>query len=81
VWDTPGFLHVNNMITWVWVGAVTFMTLGAFAGAALQDSEPDHADALEWGSTAVGLVVAFRFTAHYPEAYRRKMVGPEPATT
>ncbi len=80
VWDTPGFRHVNRMITLVWVLAVLAMTLGALITALVQEgtiqTTASQTKSVEtwatWGTTVVGLVVALKFTSWYPDAYRAK---------
>lgn len=69
VWDSPEFVHVSTVITYVWSGAVAFMTIGAIVASTMMDSDAAAAQAVGLGTTAVALVFAFRFTAHYPERY------------
>lgn len=80
VWDTPGFRHVNRMITLVWVAAMVAMTAGAAVTALVQEGviattaqgAKDVETWATWGTTVVGLVVAMKFTAWYPDAYAAK---------
>jgi len=84
VWDTPGFRHVNRMITLVWVLAVLAMTAGALVTALVQEgaiqTTASQTRSVEtwatWGTTVVGLVVALKFTAWYPDAYRDRHQPP-----
>lgn len=87
VWDTPGFRHVNRMITLVWVLAVLAMTAGAAVTALVQEgviqTTAQGTRSVEtwatWGTTVVGLVVALKFTAWYPDAYAAKQRTTAPA--
>lgn len=88
VWGTPGFRHVNRMITLVWVLAVLAMTIGSLVTALVQEgtiqTTASQAKSIEtwatWATTMVGLVVALKFTAWYPDAYRARHPSPAGAT-
>jgi hypothetical protein len=82
IWDTPGFMHVNFVITWVWAGALAAMLAGSvvfglYASGTLTTPDPKTAESIEtwanWAPTVVALVVAMKFTKAYPDRYRARM--------
>jgi hypothetical protein len=82
LWDTPGFRHVNAVISWVWVGAVAAMLLGSvvhalYASGTLTTPDPKASEHVEtwanWVPTVVALVVAMQFTKAYPDRYRARL--------
>jgi hypothetical protein len=68
VWNTPLFLSVNRRITWVWAAAFAAL-VAAHAVVVFVPGTPHMVDTVV---TIAALVGAFRFTAWYPEAARRK---------
>jgi hypothetical protein len=82
IWDTPGFKHVNAVISWVWVGAVAAMLIGSvvhalYASGTFMTPDPKMSENVEtwanWVPTVLALVVAMKFTKAYPDRYRARM--------
>lgn len=75
LWDSPGFLAVNRLITWVWVGAMTVMTTLAFIPPILQGdaTREDGGSTLSivcyWVLPYAAMGVAILFTTKYPDWY------------
>jgi hypothetical protein len=68
VWNTPLFMSVNRRITWVWAAGFAAM-VAAHAAIAFVPGTPSWIDT---AVTIVALFGAFRFTARYPDAARRR---------
>lgn len=65
VWDTPLFLHVNYVITWVWALAFIVAALaGAFGNLVLDDFNNVWTG---WIIQTAAIVVAIQFTIWYPD--------------
>jgi hypothetical protein len=68
LWATPGFLHVNYVISFVWA-AVFAVLVAADVARLFAPGIP------RWLDTSVGiagLVIAFKFTKWYPEQAARR---------
>ena len=67
-WDTPLFLHINYVLTWVWIGSF-FVTaaVGWYGDGPLH--EPDNIWT-NWIVSIAVLIFAIRFTEWYPARAR-----------
>lgn len=73
LWDSPGFLYVNNLITWVWIAAMGVMTLMALippivqGSATMNDGGSPLSIICYWviPFTAMGLAIVF--TVKFPD--------------
>jgi hypothetical protein len=88
LWDTPGFAHVNAVITRVWAGATAAMLAGSivyalYASGALTTGDPRTSEQIEtwatWAPTVVALTVAMKLTKAYPDRYRARMAASVPS--
>jgi len=63
-WDSPLFLHINYVLTWVWIGSF-FVTaaVGWYGDGPLH--EPDNVWT-NWIVSIAVLILAIRFTEWYP---------------
>jgi hypothetical protein len=64
-WDSPLFLHINYVITWVWTGAFFITAAVGYVGDGPLN-EPDNVWT-NWIVQIAVLILAFKFTAWYPE--------------
>jgi hypothetical protein len=67
-WDTPVFVHINYVLTWVWIGAF-FVTavVGWYGDGPLH--QPDNVWT-NWIVSIALLIFAIRFTEWYPDVAR-----------
>jgi intracellular septation protein A len=70
VWDSPVFRHINRVLTALWGVAFALMTVSTW----LAVRYPSQDDWFNWVVPVVLLVVAVKFTARYPEAYKARTV-------
>jgi hypothetical protein len=65
-WETPRFMHINYLVTWVWTGAFV-ITAGV---GLLGDGPLDQPDNIwtNWIVQIAALILALRFTEWYPDA-------------
>ncbi len=64
-WDSPLFLHVNYVLTWVWIGAFyVTAAVGWYGDGPLH--EPDNVWT-NWVVSVAVLIFAIRFTEWYPD--------------
>ncbi|MFI9241771.1 hypothetical protein ACIGXF_04085 [Streptomyces sp. NPDC053086] len=68
VWDSPVFTHINRVLTAVWGAAFVLMTVSTW----LAVRYPAQDDWFNWVVPIALLVVAVKFTARYPEAYKAR---------
>ncbi|MFF9766026.1 hypothetical protein ACF1GT_05325 [Streptomyces sp. NPDC014636] len=68
VWDSPVFTHINRVLTAVWGAAFALMTVSTW----LAVRYPAQDDWFNWVVPIALLVVAVKFTARYPEAYKAR---------
>jgi hypothetical protein len=64
-WESPLFMHINYMVTWVWTAAFTLTAIAGFIGDGPLH-EPDNV----WTNWLVQiglLILALRFTEWYPD--------------
>lgn len=75
LWDSPGFLAVNRLITWIWVGAMALMTVLAAIPPILQGdaTREDGGTTLSivcyWVLPYAAMGLAVLFTTKYPDWY------------
>jgi hypothetical protein len=63
-WDSPLFLHINYVLTWVWIGSFfVTATVGWYGDGPLH--EPDNIWT-NWIVSIAVLIFAIRFTEWYP---------------
>ena len=78
-WHTPEFLHVNYLITWVWVGALAIEAAsGWFGDAILHNSNNIWTG---WIIQTLPLIVAAQFTIWYPNRLEALREGRKDAPT
>jgi hypothetical protein len=63
-WNTPEFMRVNYLITWVWVAAFGIEALSGFAGDAILDDSNNIWTG--WIIQTFPLIIAAQFTIWYP---------------
>ncbi|MEU3827113.1 hypothetical protein GT045_03285 [Streptomyces sp. SID486] len=68
LWDTPVFRHINRVLTALWGAAFALMTVSTW----LAVRYPAQDDWFNWVVPVALLVVAVKFTARYPEAYKAR---------
>ncbi|GAA2784535.1 hypothetical protein GCM10010521_73590 [Streptomyces rameus] len=68
VWDSPVFRHINRVLTALWGVAFALMTVSTW----LAVRYPSQDDWFNWVVPIALLVVAVKFTARYPEAYKAR---------
>lgn len=67
-WGSPGFRHVNRVLTAAWGTVFALMTVSTWLAIRF----PSHDDWLDWVIPVVLLVWVVRFTQHYPGRYRAR---------
>ncbi|MEU3861150.1 hypothetical protein AB0F03_27915 [Streptomyces sp. NPDC028722] len=70
VWDSPVFRHINRVLTAVWGAVFALMTVSTW----LAVRYPAQDDWFNWVVPIALLVVAVKFTEHYPEAYKARVL-------
>jgi hypothetical protein len=72
-WHTPQFLHVNYVISWVWVAAFAIEAAsGLFGDAVLEDPNNIWTG---WIIQTFPMIVAAQFTIWYPNRYEAVLEG------
>jgi hypothetical protein len=80
-WDTPEFLRVNYLISWVWVAAFAIEAASGFYGDAVLDNSNNIWTG--WIIQTLPLIIAAQFTIWYParlEAMRNARTGSPDAS-
>ena len=73
LWDTPGFLAVNTLLTWIWIAAMAIMTALALVPPILEGdaTRDDGGSTLSivfyWALPYAVLGLAILFTVKYPD--------------
>ena len=73
MWDSPGFIAVNTLISWVWVGAMTVMTVLALippivqGDATMNDGGAPLSIICYWVIPFTAMGLAILFTTKYPD--------------
>jgi hypothetical protein len=73
IWDTPGFLRVNYLISWVWVLAFAIEAASGFVGDAVLHNSNNIWTG--WIIQTLPLIIAAQFTIWYPTRLRALAEG------
>ncbi len=77
-WESPLFLHINYVLTWVWIGSFSVTAaVGWYGDGALH--EPDNIWT-NWIVSIAVLIFAIRFTEWYPDRARSAALRTEGVT-
>lgn len=68
LWSTPGFLHVNRVVTWGWTACFACKVVSSLITLTL----PQHEAVFDWVIPMVAFVGAIKLTSWYPDHYRNK---------
>lgn len=85
LWESPGFLAVNRLLTWMWIAAMAIMTALALVPPIVQGeaTRDDGGSALSiifyWVLPYIVLGLAILFTAKYPDWFGAEF-DDQPAT-
>ncbi len=89
MWDSPGFIAVNTLISWVWVGAMAIMTVLALVppivqgDATMNDGGAPLSIICYWVIPFTAMGLAILFTTKYPDWFGAEFddgpAAPRPA--
>ncbi len=77
--DTPEFMRVNYLISWVWVGAFAIGAISGLVGDAVLDDSNNIWTG--WIIQTLPLIIAAQFTIWYPNRLEAHRDGEIPAPT